>query len=397
MCKRQILVLAAMLALSTALKSQQNFLDSPDAYLGQPKPNDTPRIFAPGMLVDSGIVLGRLVFTPDGKACYYTNGFSWYNAVGAHTRYFVFSNGKWTGSRELLKNFRNPTLSPDGDAMYFSLHGGEVWRSEKTAGGWSQPVLYIKKNYGLYDFMPTRSGRFYVGSNGNGGNIKDFSTYDFCILTAASGDTTIQSLGLPLNTPAFDGDFFIAPDESYIIISAKETPSFECELYISYHKPDGSWTNPKSLGPLINDGVAHRFGQYVSPDQKYLFYSRGTSEKDCAFYWVRFDRLLDSLRHTNFEPYLKAKISRQSGQTGKRFSFSLPPGSFIDDDGNSTLHFTASLNNGEPLPRWLRFNGRTASFTGTPRDTGEYEFVVTATDPHQASAQGSFVLEITGG
>ena len=51
-----------------------------------------------------------------------------------------------------------------------------------------------------------------------------------------------------------------------------------------------------SLGPKINDGLAHRWGQLVTPDGKYLFYCRGTSEKDCAVYWVRFDKLLASLR-----------------------------------------------------------------------------------------------------
>jgi hypothetical protein len=47
---------------------------------------------------------------------------------------------------------------------------------------------------------------------------------------------------------------------------------------------------------LINNGLAHRWGQYVTADNKYLFYSHGTSEKDCAIYWVRFDKLLESLR-----------------------------------------------------------------------------------------------------
>ena len=109
-------------------------------------------------------------------------------------------------------------------------------------------------------------------------------------------DTVVRSLGTPVNTPAFDGDFFVARDESYMIISAKETKDFECELWISFRRPDKSWTSPVSLGPLINDGVAHRWGEYVSPDGKYLFYSRGTSPKDCHVYWVRFDRLLRKLR-----------------------------------------------------------------------------------------------------
>ena len=53
------------------------------------------------------------------------------------------------------------------------------------------------------------------------------------------------------------------------------------------------------LGPLINDGVADRWGEYVTPDGKYLIYSRGTSEKDCALYWVRFDTLLEKLKPDN--------------------------------------------------------------------------------------------------
>jgi hypothetical protein len=81
-----------------------------------------------------------------------------------------------------------------------------------------------------------------------------------------------------------------------MIASAKESPTFECELFISFRNHDDTWSTPKGLGPLINDGVAHRWGQYVTPDNKYLFYSRGTSEKDCAVYSVRFDKLLESLR-----------------------------------------------------------------------------------------------------
>jgi len=65
---------------------------------------------------------------------------------------------------------------------------------------------------------------------------------------------------------------------------------------ISFRKHDSTWTIPVSLGSKINDGLAHRWGQYVTPDGKYLFYTHGTSEKDCTIYWVRFNGLLKSLR-----------------------------------------------------------------------------------------------------
>ena len=81
-----------------------------------------------------------------------------------------------------------------------------------------------------------------------------------------------------------------------MIVSAKETKTFESELDISFRKPDLTWTVPASLGDKINDGLAHRWGQYVTPDGKFLFYTRGTSPKDTAIYWVRFDNLLRKLR-----------------------------------------------------------------------------------------------------
>ena len=109
-------------------------------------------------------------------------------------------------------------------------------------------------------------------------------------------DTLMQSLGTVINTPAFDGDFYIAPDESYMIVSAKETKDYESELWISFRKKDQTWTAPQSLGGQINTGLAHRFGQYVSPDGKYLFYTKGTSEADCNIYWVRIDKTIAQLR-----------------------------------------------------------------------------------------------------
>jgi hypothetical protein len=84
-----------------------------------------------------------------------------------------------------------------------------------------------------------------------------------------------------------------------MIVSANETKDFHCELYISFRRQDHTWTRPVSLGPLINNGPAHRWGEYVTPDGKYLFYSYGTSPKDCHIYWLRFDRLLEKLRREN--------------------------------------------------------------------------------------------------
>lgn len=162
---------------------------------------------------------------------------------------------------------------------------------------WSAPAQIYDKGFGVYDYMPTLSGAAYIGSEPSEEDKKNGVTYSFSVLkTGSDGKVSVTSLGQPINEPGFNGDLYVAPDESYMIVSAKETKTYESELWISFHKHDGTWTAPVSLGPKINDGLAHRWGQYVSPDGKYLFYSHGTSEKDCMIYWVRWDKLLASLR-----------------------------------------------------------------------------------------------------
>ena len=52
-----------------------------------------------------------------------------------------------------------------------------------------------------------------------------------------------ELLPRPVNSPDFEGDAFIAPDESYIIVSTfrKEDNMGQSDLYISFRSEDGSW------------------------------------------------------------------------------------------------------------------------------------------------------------
>jgi len=301
MIKLLLLFVITMGSICPAVTAQDQFWRSKDAYLGQMPPGDTPRAFAPSLLApDSGIAMDRSAFSADGKEFYYCKAMHWFDANGSALQSFQYDGQRWKGPLVVFPGYFTPTLSMDGRNLYLSgpsdTAHSTIWVSHRNGKTWSAPEVYLKKPYGLYDFMPTRSGIAYVGSNGRQGSLSNFQTYDFCALRFGATDTLVESLGTAVNTPGFDGDFYIAPDESYLIVSYKEKLDYECELGISFHQPDGSWTPPENLGPLINDGDAHRWGEYVSPDGKYLFYTRGTSEKDCHIYWVRFDRLLKKLR-----------------------------------------------------------------------------------------------------
>ena len=97
-----------------------------------------------------------------------------------------------------------------------------------------------------------------------------------------------------------------------------------------------------------------------------LFYSYGHGPEDCAIYWVRFDYLLENLRHTNFEPYVRDSITNQTVKVKQFFSFKVGDNTFYDDDGKNTLSFSAASADGNALPAWLRFDAKKNILSGTP-------------------------------
>ena len=91
---------------------------------------------------------------------------------------------------------------------------------------------------------------------------------------------------------------YIAPDESYIIfeqIGRKNNTHGADDLFISFKDRHGKWTPVKNMGTTINS-KATEFCPYVSPDGKYLFFTRYTSEKNSDIYWVDA-AIIDRMRH----------------------------------------------------------------------------------------------------
>src|ERR1700722_14955249 len=201
--KRLFFVIAAMAPL--IVMAQGSFWNSKEAYLGQKRPLDTPYVFANKMLLpDSGIAMDRSAFSKDGKEFYYNNAQNWFDGKSSKLKYFKFRNGKWNGPFVLARGFYTPSLSADGKTMYLAGVRGDNQHSffyavHRKGEGWTQPEVFLKTTFGLYDLMPANSGLFYVGSNGRQGNVRNFQTYDFCSLRINKGDTLIKSLGTEIN------------------------------------------------------------------------------------------------------------------------------------------------------------------------------------------------------
>jgi hypothetical protein len=99
--------------------------------------------------------------------------------------------------------------------------------------------------------------------------------------------------------------------------------------------------------------------------------------------------------HTNHAP-TTAGIGTQTVNEDSTLSFVIPANSFTDTDVGDSLHYTATLADGSPLPAWLSFNAATRTFGGTPAngDVGTLSIRVTATDHGSVSVSTNFTLVV---
>lgn len=310
-------LLIAILILLVISSFGQQFTDLYGDYLGQTPPGDTPMVFARGIVSTDYQEHGAPSFSPDGNEVYwYSNrrpgpeNKEWLSFTMTMRR----ENNRWSAPY-VAPQKRFPIFSADGRKAYFSSarpHSDtvqvippdlDIWFVERQGDDWSQPkylnlvarypelrwagVGSVASNGTLY-FMSYRLGQ----PDDNGNNLGIYRT------ELINGEYAKPEL-LPscINLlPFLNWTPFIAPDESYLIFSSsRETPKADGgDLYVSFRQPDGSWTNPVTLGKPINTDQQERFPR-VSWDGKYLFFSRWTPDHDEDVFWVS-SKIIDRLR-----------------------------------------------------------------------------------------------------
>lgn len=264
-------------------------------FLGETPPGNTPKVFP--LAVRSGFFAAeRIAISDDGRDIYYTEIKGYYPIRGEKIKRYTFIEGKWQGPFDLFDGYA-PELSPSGDAMYFERKEIEIeshtYMAIKNGSGWGNPEWIFTRLDSAHYFQVTNSGNFFISTkSGNGAGLSDW-----CRVNISGKDTSATSLGKPLNTSGEDLDFFISRDESFMIVTNRPA------LGISFRIADGSWTNPRMFDKQINFGLAS-WGPWVTPDNKYLFYTTGTKPdySDVAVYWVRIDGIIGKLKKSSVEP-----------------------------------------------------------------------------------------------
>ena len=229
----------------------------PDSlYLGQTPPGDSAIIFAPGTISLPGRNEPCITFSPDGKSIFFSIQFYPYAGI-PFIMFTEYKNNRWSSPDTALFSKNRKTNEP-----FFAFNGSRIYLDANLALNQVglADLSYVIKNDTAW------SNPISMGSPPNSSQEQ----YHCCIVSDTSvyfstGDGLIarcqyingnymQRVILPypvnyVNTIQTWGDPFVSPDESYIIFKSTRTGGFgQNDIYISYKKTNGTWTNPKNLG-----------------------------------------------------------------------------------------------------------------------------------------------------
>lgn len=367
----------------------------PDSlYFGQTPPGSIPQVFAPGLVSLPNRNEAVITFSPDGASVFFY--IQKYPQPGnPYTMYSEYVNNHWTTPDTIPFSYGRKTGEP-----FFAYGGNRVYMfatyavnpsaacdlsySEKQGANWSNPIsMGNPPNSEVNQYHPCIVGDTSVYFSSNAGQI--------CRSQYANGTyQTRVVLSKPVNFVGSQtwGDPFVSADESYMIFKSIRPEGFgQNDLYISYRRTDGKWTNPKNLGDIINTAGDETAGD-ITADGLYMTYGRNND-----LYWVS-SSFVDSMKYTNYIPYVMYPIPEQIAVRGQFYDYTVPDSTFVDDDGYSTLSFSSTLSNGNPLPAWLTFDPVNVSFSGTPDSLQVIYIKVTATDSAGASASSVFKLSV---
>lgn len=247
-------------------------------YLGQTPPGDTPKPFAPGVVVTGGWEYG-LTFMPDLKEAYFLRN----NAETDEHELIRLWQEEGTWYKEVMApRLGQPVISPDGKTM----HLGRRFR-ERTEDGWSD-VKMLEPPFDASLIMrmsSSKSGTLYFDTY-----EEDNDSFPIRYSRLVDGEREApKALGPEINTGTYMAHPFIAPDESYLIFDVKRDGGFgDSDIYISYRQKDGSWGDAINLGDKINT-PRWEAAAGVTPDGKYLFFNRNVGSEDYAnvdIFWV---------------------------------------------------------------------------------------------------------------
>jgi len=293
--KSVAVIFSIIVALASAA-GQQGFptLDGP--FLGQQPPGTTPETFSPGV-VSTEAVEACLCFSFDGRFLVFRRGFR----EDTEILFMERKGGAWREPEPapfFVREFGlgDFTFSPNRPELYFTSRrplerGGDktesanLWKVGYENGEWLDPApLGSVVNSRLHDSYPSVS---------NDNTLFFFRRFDAEnglseIMYSEFNDGTYSTptrMGREINTQWDEWDPCISPDGGFLVFCSKKPSGFgEDDLYVSFRKKNGDWTEAVNLGNEINSDRSEN-RPFITADGKYLFFNSNVNGSRDVF-WV---------------------------------------------------------------------------------------------------------------
>jgi hypothetical protein len=247
-------------------------------YLNEKEPGDIPLVFARGTVSVEGKNTHRCTFSPDGHMLI----FSRY----PDRKSFImrYENGKWSNPAEAFFQGKETSFNTEGNRLFYYSGDGDIYYIQKKVKTWGAPVNVASINTSETEYYPsiTSDGTLFFSRNSNWseGRIMYASFVNEVY-------TDPVDIGLPVNNGGAS-HAFVSPDKSYMLFnSPREGSHTKLDIWISFRNEDGSWSEPKNPGVVINSDADAILCPTVSPDGKYLFFTKlNFSSNTGNVYWV---------------------------------------------------------------------------------------------------------------
>jgi outer membrane protein OmpA-like peptidoglycan-associated protein len=256
----------------------------------------------------------------------------------------------------------HPVLSPDGNTLYFArtkfagntegnADSGDAWVSQSSDKGqtWGIParlnIINTRQNNEVVAAVGAQGETLLVRGTYEDAEFRDEGV-SMLPRTAALGPAAKNARPVPLHIANYYSavpgtGFYLTADKKILLLSLERGDSEGAnDLYVSMPDGSGGYTEPKTLGALINS-PGFDFAPWLTPDTKTMYFaSYGHMGYGSADIFVS-QRLDDS--------WLRWSEPRNLGPTvnGPGFNayFSLTP------DGK-TAYFSSSATSGGPGDIW---------------------------------------------
>jgi hypothetical protein len=262
--------------------AQEKATISHNELFGNP-PDSVPVVFARGIISLEDRYEYGLAISPDYREIFFTaeapakglsvmkrleNGY-WKAPQTANLR----ANGSWE-----FEAF----YSTDGSKLYFSSDVNDtsrLWCATRSSSGWNAPFFLESPVNSTPVFWATfsRNNTMYYT------NLSVFQIYKSKLFEGRYKETERAGLAFGLHP-------FISPDEDFLLFNGKG------DIYIAFRTKEGKWSEPIKIGNKINTTEYDETCPSLSPDGKFIFFSRYNDRNGKSdIYWAS-SSIIDSIR-----------------------------------------------------------------------------------------------------